>query len=259
MSFINAFNLICLIYNNLTQNIKISYNKTMEIKYIIILAVVFLILIMIGLAIVNYSGEELVEKLKKLSVLPCGISSVELANILNYAEFGGKIKIKFADKYFSDCMSSSFVLTLSNKYSNTYNFAGLTICAHELGHAFQFRDKMDKMRKRGKITKISKVLLALFNPLIIAGIIFLFAQQDIIGYILLGFAGLFFLIAVVAKIYTIGIEKEASKNALNILKIYASFTDEELKIANKFLKAAKMTYIGDLLKMMLKWTGFVRR
>ena len=231
----------------------------MEIKYIIILAVVFLLLIIIGLAIVNYSGEEMLQKFKNLSNLPCGISCVELANNLNNAEFGGRIRIKYSDKYFSDSMSSNFVLTLSSKYANNYNFPALAICAHELGHAFQFRDNIKKMQKCSKLTRISKIALSLFNPAIIAGIVLLIVEQNIFAYSLLGFAGLCFLIAIVSKLYTIGVEKEASKTAINILRIYASYSDDELKMANKFLKSAKLTYVADLLKIMLRWTGLVKR
>lgn len=237
----------------------IRYNKTMDIKYIIIIAVVFLIAIVLGLAIVNYSGEDMVDKFKKLSVLPCGLTPVELANFISTNEFGGRIRLCFKDKYFSDAMSSNFVLNLSSIYATQYNFAGVTICAHELGHAYQFRDEMPKMIKHAMLVKISRFFSFIFNPMLIIAIIFLFAQQFLIGYIFMGVAGLSFLIAVLSKLSTIGVEKQASKKAIELLKIYANFTDEELTTANTFLKSAKMTYVADLLKMMLGWTGLVRR
>ena len=231
----------------------------MEIKYIIILAIVFLLLIIVGLAIVNYSSEEMFDKFKKLQIQPCGISPVELANALNQVEFNGRIRMKYKDKYFSDSMASNFVLTLSSQYANSYNFGAVAICAHELGHAFQFRDKMQKMVKHARLVKISKFFSAIFNPLLFIGLILLAFGQTILGYVILAFAVISLLIAIVSKLSTIGVEKEASKNALEILRVYANFTDDELSMANGFLKSAKMTYVADLLKMMLKWTGLVRR
>ena len=194
-----------------------------------------------------------------MSVLPCGLSAVELANILNYTQFNGKIKIRFKDKYFSDSMSSNFVLTLSSVYANLYDFCALTICAHELGHAFQFRDNMKKMQNNTRLVKLSKFFSSIINIILIAGIVCLFLEQYIIGYFLFGFSGISLLIAIISKLSTIKVEKEASKTALEILKVYANFTDDELKMANKFLRSAKMTYVADLLKVMLKWTGLVRR
>lgn len=230
----------------------------MELKYIIILAVVFLLLILIGLAIVNFSSEDMVDKYKKLSLHMCGKTPVELVNLLNVTEFAGKIRIKLKDTYFCDSISSSGLLTLSSKYANDFNIAGLAICAHELGHAFQYRDKIDKMYKHARLNKIAKISVLTY-PLIITGIVSLAFGQNLIGYILFGFSFLTLVVAVISKLATIGIEKEASNNGMELLKVYANLTDEELVMAKKFLKSAKMTYVADLLKIMLKWTMLVRR
>lgn len=231
----------------------------MDIKYIIIIAVVFLFLVIAGLAIVNFSTEEMYEKYKKISNLPCGLTPVELANTLNTTEFGNRIHVVLKKDLFCDSLSSNGVLTLCSTYANENNMAGLAICAHELGHAFQFRDKMQKMNSHAGLLKTSKIFSWLFSPLVILGIVALLIEQTMFGYGLFIGAGVSFLIAVVAKFSTIGIEKEASNNALEILRVYASFTDDELKIAKRFLNSAKMTYVADLLKIMLKWTMLVRK
>lgn len=231
----------------------------MDIKYVIIFAVVFLIFILIGLAIVNYSGEDMYEKFKKFSVYPTGMSPVELANIVGEREFSGRIKIKYKDKLFCDSMASNYALTLCEKYANSYNISALSICAHELGHAYQFRDKLEKMYRHNRLNKISKIFSAMFTPLVLVGIIFLATEYQIYGYVILGFGIISLIIALISKFSTIGIEKEASNTGLQIMAVYTNLSDEELKMASIFLKSAKMTYVADLLRIMLKWTGLVKK
>ena len=232
----------------------------MEIKYlIIIVAVVFLLLVLVGLAIVNFSTEEMYDKYKKVSNLPCGVTPVDLFNTLNMAQFDNKLRLTFKKDLFCDALSSNGLLTLCSVYANNNNMAGVAICAHELGHAYQFRDKKQKMYSHASLLKTSKLFSWLFTPLVIVGIGALILGYNMFGLGMLISAGISFLVAVVSKLSTIGIEKEASENALEILRVYANFTDDELKTAKKFLNSAKMTYIADLLKIMLKWTMLVRK
>ena len=232
----------------------------MELKYIIIIcAVVFILLIFLGLAVVNYSTEEMVEKFKKLTDLPVGTTPFELYSIINQHHFGGKINVKFKDEYFCDSFNGGGTLTLSSKYANEQNFGGLAICAHELGHAFQFKDQKNKMIKHAKITRFSKFISFFTTPLVVIGIIALILSHIYVGYALIGAGAFCFLVAIISKIAIIGIEKDASNKALEILRDYANFTDDELKIAKKFLNSAKQTYVADLLKIMLKWTMLVKK
>lgn len=232
----------------------------MEIKYVIIIvAVVFLLLVLVGLAIVNFSTEEMYDKYKKVSNLPCGVTPVDLFNTLNMAQFDNKLRLTFKKDLFCDALSSNGLLTLCSVYANNNNMAGVAICAHELGHAYQFRDKKQKMYSHASLLKTSKLFSWLFTPLVIVGIGALILGYNMFGLGMLISAGISFLVAVVSKLSTIGIEKEASENALEILRVYANFTDDELKTAKKFLNSAKMTYIADLLKIMLKWTMLVRK
>lgn len=232
----------------------------MEIKYVIIIVTVaFLLLIMVGLAIVNFSTEELYDKYKKVSNLPCGITPIDLVNVLNMTQFNNQLRVTFKNNLFCDALSSNGVLTLCSQYANQNNMAGVAICAHELGHAYQFRDKKQKMYSHASLIKTSKLFSWLFTPLVIGGIGALIFGYNMIGLGILISAGISFLVAVISKLSTIGIEREASNNALEILRVYANFTDDELKTAKKFLDSAKMTYIADLLKIMLKWTMLVRK
>lgn len=232
----------------------------MELKYIIlIVAVVFLLLVVLGLAIVNYSTEDMVDKFKDASRFSVGTTPIELANNLNSLFFKNSIKIKFKDKMFCDSFNGTGILTLSSHYANKYELAGLAICAHEFGHAFQFKEKPKMMRSHAKKTMLSKAISWLISPLLIAGIIMLLLSELNLAIILGAMSLSVFLIAIITKISTLKIEKDASKRAMEILEVYASLSDEQLIIAKKFLNSAKQTYLAELLRIMLKWTFLVKK
>ncbi len=223
-----------------------------------ICAIVFLIFIMLGLAIVNYSFEDMVEKYNKFSKNITGTTPIEFANEINNIHFYEQIKIKYKDQMFSDSYNSSGILTLSSKYANDNNIASLAICAHELGHAFQFKDEKEKMKKHAKRLAFSKIMSKLTSPLFIAGIVALLFPEMYIGFILVGLSVLSFIFAVGTKVATLKIEKDASIKAMELLGTYAFLTEEDLVLARKFLNSAKQTYIADVLKSMLKWTMLVK-
>lgn len=227
-------------------------------EIIIICAIVFLIFIMFGLAIVNYSFEDMKEKYNKFSKHITSATPVEFANEINNIHFYGKIKIKYKDQLFSDSYNSAGVLTLSSNYANDNNIASLAICAHELGHAFQFKDEKNKMKKHSKRLAFSKTMSKLTSPLFIAGIIALLFSKAYLGIILVGVSILTFIFAVGTKVATLKIEKDASNKAMELLETYAFLTEEDIILARKFLNSAKQTYIADVLKSMLKWTMLVK-
>lgn len=232
----------------------------MSLTLIIILTIaIFLVLIIAGLAIVNFSGDELIEKFNQTSQEPTSISPIELANKISYKYFNGKICLIFKPNFLCDCYSSNNVLTLCSQYANEKNLAGLSICAHELGHAFQFKDQSQKMKKYGKKIRLSKILSRIITPLLFVGIGLVIFDKLIFALIAFALAFMFFFVALGVKMSTIKIEKEASQTALKILQEYADLTETELKIAKKFLDSAKQTYVADLLKTMLKWTFLVKK
>ena len=232
----------------------------MDFKYvIIIIAIVFLLLVVLGLAIVNYSTEEMFEKFKDANIYSVGITPLEFAQLINGLHFENKIKIKFKYSYFADSFSSDGYLTISSKYANKNELAGLAICAHELGHAFQFKETPKKMKNHSKRLALSRAVSSLISPLIICGILFIIFYNIYIGLALL-LLGLFvFFIAITTKLSTLKIEKEASIRAIKLLEMYCNLTEHQLVVAKKFLNSAKQTYLADVLKIMLKWTMLVRK
>ena len=120
----------------------------MELKYIIIIvAIVFLLLILLGLAIVNYSGADLYDKFLETQRYSTGITPLEFAQNFNRLFFNGKIKFNLKNDLMCDSYNGGGVLTLCSQYAKANNMAGVVICAHELGHAFQFKEQPNLMKK----------------------------------------------------------------------------------------------------------------
>jgi len=231
----------------------------MELKYIIIIIVAFALLITIGLAIVNFSYAELLNKFNSISSLPAGTTPYDFAKHINEIFFNNSIHIKFSDKLFSDCYNTIGTLTLCKQYANDNNLAGLAICAHELGHAVQFKNDRSKIFKFAKKKKLSEFLSKIITPIFIGAIACLIFNQLIISICLFATSFVLFMIALSSKMSTIKIEKEASQNAIALLKDYAYLDDQQLYSAKKLLNSAKLTYVADMLRSMLKWTRLTKK
>jgi len=231
----------------------------MDTIYIIIIAVVFIFLIMIGLAIVNYSGQDLVAKYREYSKIPTSSTPINFFNNINTTHFYGSIRLKFTDKELGDSYDSRGMMTMCQKYATDHNLVGIAICAHELGHAFQFKNEKKRMAKFIRRNRRSKILSKFTVPLLIAAVVLLFVNELIIAAVVAGVSVLTFIFAIISKWMTIKVENDASKKALELIQNYAYFTESELQKAKDFLKAAKNTYVAAMLKSMLKWTMLVKK
>ena len=232
----------------------------MDKLYIIIIAIVFILLIMVGLAIVNYTGQDLIDKYREYSKIPTSSTPVDFVNTINSLYFENKIKLRFVRNELGDSYNGySGILRLCQVYAHEHNLVGITICAHELGHALQFQYERKKMAKFSKRRTISNFLSKLTIPCLIASIVLLILNHLIVAGVLACVAVLTFLLALITKVSTIKVEKDASKKAIDLIEKYAYFTEGEMIKAKEFLNLAKKTYIADLLRSMLKWTMLVKK
>ncbi len=232
----------------------------MSSTWIIIIAIILVaVLICFLLAVANFAYDRFLQKYKELDKVPLssGLKAIDLINIINNEVFLNKLEIFQISQYAGDAYSKG-KLFLSTRTINNNSLASITIIAHELGHAKQ--DKESKKLKWLKILRYIGKILGLLMPLfIVAGIIMLFFGEQIFtkGLIMLAIAGGIFLLALFNKLFTISIEKDASKKAVIMLKDF--LTEEELKKSKKFLKDARLTYWADFLRVILGWTALSRK
>ncbi len=232
----------------------------MEITEIILYSLIGVVVLtlIVCLAIANFAGENLITIYNKYSK-----RTVDFNNTLNFAdvvskqEFNGKIKTNVIQGYLNDFYYNG-TISLSQGVAYASNVSAFAVCAHELGHAIQYRDNPKKMSKFASKLVLSKILSKLTMPLFLAGIICIFFNI-IVAICFLVVAFLTFMIGLVAKLSTIKVEKEASMNALTLLSKYAYFDEEDIKCAKKVLSAAKLTYVASFLRSVLAWTFLVRK
>lgn len=231
------------------------------IWFIIGFLVIFLI---IALAIANYSGSQFLDTYEKYSKIPCyakvtgGQFAIKVANEVT----NGQIRVARTQGYLTDAYSSSAkTVVLSDETCDTASVAALTIVSHEFGHAMQHLSNSKKYRLNTKLLKLTRYLGYFMFPLALVGLFLFFAIPDktYIGLIVMGASALIFLIAIALKLFSIPLEKDASRRGLKLLQELDVFDDEEMKIAKDLLRAALMTYVGDFLRAILWWTFLTKK
>ncbi len=216
------------------------------------------ILIVIGLAIANYAGKNLITIYNEnASVVIDFYNTLNFANLVSNSEFNGAVKSRVIDGILTDNYYNK-TISLSQNVAYANNVSAYAVCAHELGHAIQFRDNPKKMKSFSSKQLISRILSKFTLPLFLIGIVCTFFNI-ILAVCILGLSVLTFVVGLLAKLSTIKIEKEASQNAIMLLQKYTDCDDNMIKRAKKVLNAAKLTYIASFLKSVLAWTLLVNK
>ena len=232
----------------------------MDKTWIIIICIIaFAVFICFLLAVANYSYDKFMDKYQKLNrrSIRNEVTPMQFVAMLDSQIFNGNLSVVQIDKVAGDAYSSGR-LFLSTQTINNPSIASYTIIAHEIGHAKQDIEG-NKIKRLNFLRRLGRLIGFLMSPLLIAGLIMLFLGEmyTIIGYVLLACGVGIFILALVIKIMTISIEKDASKKAVEFLDMILN--EEELRIAKKFLNDARMTYWADFLKIILGWTAMSKK
>lgn len=188
-----------------------------------------------------------------------GITASELAKKLLSASGIDNVDVELINGKLTDCYDSKHkVIKLSSSTFNSSSVSALGVCAHEIGHAIQDKNKNLLFRIRRILVPILNIISRAFMPLILLGSILSFAfYLESIGYyiilasvVLYGLSFLFYLV-------TLSLEFDASKKALNLLKTTNVLDDEELVQAKSVLSAAAKTYISAFLTSLLYFLRFL--
>ncbi len=232
----------------------------MRIEYIIIIAVVVLIVgICFCLAIASFGYDRFYDKLvalSKVTIENSGLTAYDYVQAVNATKFGSKLEILAVEGMTGDAYGGGKVF-LSQNTLQSNSLASFAIISHELGHALQ--DKEGKLRKLYIFRKLIHFLGFLFVPLLVVGFILFLIGGNLwlVGIILMASAGLSILLALLLKVVTISIEKDASKRALVLLE--SILNKEEIKQARKLLNSAKLTYWGDFFRAIFGWTRLTKK
>lgn len=227
----------------------------METWLIIICVIALAVLLCFLLAIANFSGDRFMEKYEKMNKIEADVllTPKQYIDFIHKKYFKGNLEIIQISNVAGDAYSKG-KLFLSGNTLYLKTLASFTIISHEMGHALQDQEGK-KLKRLNFLRRMGKFLGILLMPSIIAGIILLFFGEKlfIAGVCLLIFGGLIFLLALIIKMITISIEKDASKKAMVFLS--EILNEKQLKMCKKFLNDARLTYWAEFLRILLGWTG----
>jgi len=198
---------------------------------------------------------------KKYAKYPteAGIGSAELATALLKKGNVHDVEVVPIKKLLDDCYDPRHkVIKISEQNFNNASIAGISVAAHEVGHAMQDHEKSFLFRLRIAIVPFVNLISKAYIPLILVGSILSFTFMiPAVGYwicwasvIAYGASLLFYLI-------TLPLEFNASKRALTMLKETGIFTNTELKYAKEVLNAAAQTYIAASLTQLIYFLRFL--
>ncbi len=188
----------------------------------------------------------------------CNLTPQDMVEEINHQHFGGKLRLHKIDKYVGDAYVHGGDLLLSTQTLSSTSIASYAILAHELGHALQDKNG-NKLKTKSILMRIGRVIGIFLFPSLIAGIILIALGSNLLlwGIALCGCGVLIFLLALIIRLYTISIEKEASKNAVKFLQEY--FSEKQLKSVKKLLNSAKLSYWAAFFQTLLGWTMLTKK
>ena len=175
-----------------------------------------------------------------------GITGREAARIILDKNGLGDIKVVETRGTLSDHYDPrSKTVALSSEIYHGTSVAGISVAAHECGHAIQDKDGYFFMRVRASLIPIVNFSSYAGYIAIVLGFMF--------GALNLVWLGILFEIAILLfQIITLPVELNASSRALKMVKEYNFFTSRELGQGKVMLGAAAMTYIASVASTLIQ-------
>src|SRR5574344_517245 len=139
--------------------LEISESLLNIVLYVLLASIA--IFLVIGLAITNYAGENLVNIYNEHTkyIVPY-FKTTEFAQNISENEFNGQMETKIVPGFLNDFYYNK-TINLSSTTANSANVSAFSVCAHELGHAIQYRDTPEKMKKFAVRQMMSRFLAKL--------------------------------------------------------------------------------------------------
>lgn len=188
----------------------------------------------------NITGAELAISL----LAKAGITNVDVVMI------NGKL---------TDCYDPrNKVVKLSKATYYSTSVGALGVVAHEVGHAIQDHKRMPLFRFRTFIIPIVNLISRAFVPMIFIGSILGFTLLiPTAGYVICWVSVALYGASLLLSFSTLGLEKDASKKALEMMKETGMFSTHEIESSSKVLDAAITTYIADFTTSLLYFLRFL--
>ncbi|WAM34773.1 zinc metallopeptidase [Caldicellulosiruptor morganii] len=176
-----------------------------------------------------------------------GLTGAEAAKSILWANGIYDVKVEYVPGLLTDHYDPRFkILRLSSGVFNSNSIAALGVAAHEAGHAIQHYEKYPWLALRSAMVPVVNIGSNLAFPLILIGL--LFKNGDI--FINIGI--LLFCLAVLFTLITLPVELNASRRAIQALKMAGVIMPSEEQGVRKVLNAAAMTYVAAVAVAILQ-------
>ena len=153
---------------------------------------------------------------------------------------------------------------LSAANINGKSLTAIAIAAHEVGHAIQDAQEHPMLILRTKLVKTAQIAEKVGSAAIIAApIATMLTRAPAAGalFFMIGIGSMF--VSTLVHLVTLPVEWDASfGKALPMLRAGKYLSEDELKAAEKILKAAALTYVAGSLASLLnlwRWIAILRR
>ena len=152
------------------------------------------------------------------------------------------------------------VIRLSDGVYGSTSTAAIGVACHEAGHAVQYAKHYAPIKLRAAIIPLTNFGSKLAMPLILLGVVLSFLGNFSVMLVYLGIAC--FALSLVFQLITLPVEFNASRRAIQAIKEAEILTSNEIRGAQKTLKAAAMTYLAatavafaQLLRLIILFGG----
>lgn len=176
-----------------------------------------------------------------------GMTGAEVAKSILWANGIYDVKIEYVPGLLTDHYDPRFkVLRLSDGVFNSNSIAAIGVAAHEAGHAIQHYQRYPWLSLRSAMVPVVNIGSNLAFPLIILGLLL----RN--GEIFINLGILLFSLAVLFTLITLPVEINASKRAIEALRLAGVVMPLEEEGVRKVLNAAAMTYVAAVAVAILQ-------
>ena len=187
------------------------------------------------------------------------ISGAELARMLLNKAGASNVDVVEINGKLTDCYDPiNKVVKLSRETYASVSVAALGVVAHEVGHAVQDHKNMFLFKFRSALIPICNFVSRAFIPMVLLGSILGFTLWiPSAGYIITWVGVGMYALSLIISFATLGVEKDASNRALELIKQTGLFDETEIRKANTVLQAAITTYIASFTTSLLYFLRFL--
>ncbi|MCL2504263.1 MAG: zinc metallopeptidase [Coriobacteriia bacterium] len=216
--------------------------------------VLLLVSTVIGMATQKYIDS----MFKKWSAVPLatGLTGADVAKRVLNANGLHDVPVNAVSGHLTDHYDPrSRTLALSSAVYGQATVAAAGIAAHEAGHAIQHSRRYVWSSLQTAFVPVVNIGSTLAFPAIMLGLFLRISQLALLGVFL-------YSIAVFFQVITLPVEFNASRRALEALKVSGALSPEQIGGARQVLGAAALTYLGAALisvMQLLYYAGFARR